>query len=237
MVLIRLVKRYFNHLLALNSENKNEIKISIHGKKDKILISSLTKEDFPNEKIFDYQKELAEYVTKPLLELGQQMVLLDPTKRINAAKAAEEYEKIIPNLEKYLTLKKVYNGLKDLKILNIESTDFIPNTKTPSLESLPKQTSPSRKKSVKKINSKKISFEPFKARKISFPPENNTTTRKEKLDKIYEKSMKYPLELNRIVKIARALGSTLPEKTTTREEFRDDIIRLAKGTKRNFDLI
>uniref|UniRef100_A0A6C0D5P7 Protein kinase domain-containing protein n=1 Tax=viral metagenome TaxID=1070528 RepID=A0A6C0D5P7_9ZZZZ len=243
-VLIRLVDKYFKHVLGLNSENHNEIKVYSNKKNKNVFLSSLSSDDFPNEKIVEYQKELAEHVTKPLLEVGQKMTFIDPTKRINAVEAAKEYEKIIPNLEKYLTLKKVYNGLKDLNILNINSTNFIPNTRTPTprtptpITPTPKPPTPKENSVRKQTSASKV--RPRNSTKKNIPKakskEKVISTKKTKLDKIYEQSMKYPLELNRIVKLARALGSTLPEKTTTKEEFRDDIIRLAKGTRHDFNI-
>lgn len=212
VVLARLVERYFNHVLGLNSKKENEIKINIGRRK---FISDLSKEDFYSEEEYQFHMDVAEHITKPLLLLSQKMTSIDPNKRPSAENALKEYKSFFNAFETYLQPKKVYNGLVRMNIFNNEALDDIPMTTTPSVKSS--------KKTVKVTPTFK---EPSVKSLKNLPDEVPKTS--DELKKIYKMAIRKPYELNNIVKVARALGSKLPAGYSTKSEFLNDIIRLAK---------
>jgi serine/threonine protein kinase len=219
VVLSRLVERYFGHVLGLNLKKENEIKVNIGTRK---FISQTTDEDFYSKEEQQFHNDIATHITKPLLLLSQKMTSLDANKRPTAENALKEYKTFFNAFDKYLQSKKVYNGLAHMNIFDTSALDDVPMTTTPSVRSS--------KKSVKTASIKSIKEPNIKSSKVASvkPLPDNVPKTGTELKNIYKMAIKKPLELNNIVKIARALGSTLPAGHSKKGEFLNDIIRLAK---------
>jgi len=246
VVLIRLIERYFLHVLGVNSNNDDEIKIVMNSKR--VFISELTKADFRSEQEYNLHVDIATHITKPLLLLGQKMTSLDASMRPTAEKALEEYKSHFNAFEKYLQPKKVYNALQNMNIFNTAVLDDVPMTVTPSVKSASRKSA-SRKSGSRKSGSKKpISINPAVVDSVSKkPPTKKSATKKptvnipniipktaDELKEIYKNSIRVPLALNKIVLIAKLLGSKLTVGLAKKEQYFNDIIRLAKE-KYNLD--
>jgi len=121
--------------------------------------------------------------------------------------------------------------------------DDVPMTVTPSVKSA------SRKSASRKSASKKpLAINPAVVDSVSKkPPTKKSATKKptvnipniipktaDELKEIYKNSIRVPLALNKIVLIAKLLGSKLTVGLAKKEQYFNDIIRLAKE-KYNLD--
>ena len=256
VVLIRIVERYFCHVLGLNSNNDDEIKINLNNKRR--FISELTKENFETEEVYNIHVDLANHITKPLLLLGQKMTSLEPNKRPTAEKALEEYKSYFNAFERYLQAKKIHTALKNMNVFNSSVVDDIPMTLTPSVKSASRKSASRKsvnkksaskkplavnpdavdsvnKKSVnKKSASKKPSIKKPSIKKPSIKIPDIIPKTADELKLIYKNSTRVPLALNKIVLVAKLLGSKLTVGLARKEQYFNDIIALAKE-KYNLD--
>ena len=251
VVLIRIVERYFCHVLGVNSNDEDEIKIDINKKRR--FISELTKDDFDTEDAYNIHVDLAKHITKPLLLLGQKMTSLDTDKRPTAEKALEEYKSHFNAFQTYLQAKKIHTALKNMNVFNSSVVDDIPMTLTPSVKSgsrkSPSRTSVNKKSVNKKSGSKKVlAVNPDAVDSVSKKSPNKKSASKKpsikipdiipktarELRALYMNSVRVPLSLSRIVIIAKLLGSKLTVGLARKEQYFNDIIRLAKE-KYNLD--
>ena len=253
VVLIRLVERYFLHVLGINSNDEDEIKVVMNNKR--VFISQLTKADFQTEEEYNLHVDIATNISKPLLLLGQKMTSLGVSKRPTAEKALEEYKTYFNAFETYLQPKKVYNALQNMNIFNSSVIDDIPMTVTPSVKAASRKSA-SRKSASRKSAGRKspIIINPSVVDSVSRkPPSVKVNSKKKSASKkptikipdiipktadelklIYKNSIRVPLALNKIVVVAKILGSKLTVGLAKKEQYFNDIITLAKQ-KYNLD--
>ena len=199
VVLIRLVERYFHHVMGEN----NNVKVVEITKKYKII-------ELAGERK-QYHDNIIKYITKPMLTLGQSMVDLDPSKRPSAKKAAEIYEKILPNIEIYLEKSLITKALSNMNIFDTKPIDDSPL-------SSPESTKEEIEEIVKSIPVIEV------AKPVEIPKTDAD------LKKLYEDSERYVDEDSQIVQVARKLGSRVNFSGKTKLAVIGDITKKIKKT-------
>ena len=186
------------------------------------------------------------------------MTSLDASMRPTAEEAFEEYKSYFNAFQTYLQPKKVYKALQNMNIFNSSVIDNIPMTVTPSVKSASRKSgsrksgsrksatrkspsinpavvdSVSRKPPSAKVNSKKSASRKSASKKPAIKIPNIIPTTADELKQIYKNSIRVPLALNKIVLIAKLLGSKLTVGLAKKEQYFNDIITLAKQ-KYNLD--
>lgn len=253
-----IIERYFGHVLGLNRDNNDEVKVYLYDQSKKF-ISQLKESDFKTVEEFNFHKNISQHVTGPMLLLTQKMMSLIPSDRPTAEQALNEYKKLFGAFDTYLKKKDVYQGLKDTNIFDKDALGDKPSQETPvanvkrtSVKRASPKSSSVKAASVKGASPKPPSVKPASVKVASVKPASvksktvkrvNTARSNNKgvaalptgvpntsseLKEIYKKSSLYPDESSELIKIVRAIGSKIDFSGKTKVKVVNEIIRRAK---------